>query len=404
MSKRLILILTASLLAALPAVSAAQPAPARESGVRNVEVDPLRCWWRTSSGAVRIGEQFDLSLTCAVLETEAVSIVVDESRLGNAVVQMAPFEVVSGSHPADLHAGIRRFFQYDYKLRIINPDAVGNDVRIPDIALHYRVNSKVEGNAAIQGRDLLYYLPPQVIRVESMVPDGATDIRDSSGASFGEIDALNFRAGLFNIASTALFAFAALVVLLVLVRLARGARKRTPADQRELSTGTLLGVATRELAAVKHERAAAGWTDDLAERALAATRVAAAGAIGSSISQRTVAQTDLAAGEARLLTSGPRRGTKRIVSAPATARDLARYLARISEADSRRPAIDALREALVTFTEAQYGRTSTRNESAMDEALESASRAATTVHGQHVFPRNLLRRLMPGTDTVESRA
>ena len=164
MSKRLIL--TGVILAGLSGLANAQPAPTKESGTRNVEVDPIRCWWRTSAGAVRIGEQFDVSLTCAILETDAVSVVVDESRLGNAVVQMSPFEVVAGTHPSDLHAGMRRFFQYEYRLRIINPDAAGTDVRIPDVALHYRVNSRVTGNAAVQGRDLLYYLPPQVIRVD----------------------------------------------------------------------------------------------------------------------------------------------------------------------------------------------------------------------------------------------
>ena len=44
---------------------------------------------------------------------------------------MAPFEVVGGTHPADLRSGQRRFFQYHYTLRIINPDAIGQDVPIP---------------------------------------------------------------------------------------------------------------------------------------------------------------------------------------------------------------------------------------------------------------------------------
>jgi len=287
MSKRLFL--AGVLLVGLCGPANAQPAPAKESGTRTVETDPIRCWWRTSAGAVRIGEQFDVSLTCAILETEAVSVVVDESRLGNAVVQMSPFEVVAGTHPADLHAGLRRFFQYEYRLRIINPDAAGTDVRIPDVALHYRVNSRMSGNAAVQGRDLLYYLPPQVVRVESMVPDGATDIRDSSGASFAALDSLSFRAALFNILGTALVAFGGLVVVLLLFRLARGARGRTPADQRDLSTGSLLGVATREFALLNQERQSAGWTDELMSRALSAIRIAAAGAIGRAISQRTVA-------------------------------------------------------------------------------------------------------------------
>ena len=120
MSKRLLL---AGFLCRRPPGICGRPAGAdpRGGNARTSSVDPIRCWWRTSAGAVRIGEQFDVSLTCAVLESEAVSVVVDESRLGNAVVQMAPFEVVSGSHPADLHAGIRRFFQYHYRLRLINP-------------------------------------------------------------------------------------------------------------------------------------------------------------------------------------------------------------------------------------------------------------------------------------------
>jgi hypothetical protein len=401
MSKRLLL--TGFLLIALGGPAGAQPAPTHEMGTKNVEVDPIRCWWRTSTGAVHIGEQFDLSLTCAVLESDAVSVVVDESRLGNAVIQMAPFEVVAGSHPADLHAGIRRFFQYDYRLRIINPDVVGSDVRVPDIALHYRVNSKVDGNAAVQGRDLLYYLPPEVMRIESMVPDNAGDIRDAAGASFGTIDALTFRAGMFNIVGLALMAFGGLMVLVVLVRLARGTRKRTPADQRVLSTSALLGVATRELAAVRSERASAGWTNELTDRALAATRIAAAGSVGAAINQR-VTGVATAVGEGRLLTRGPRRGTTRVISAPTTAHELTRRLARLPETDARRGTVESLRDALTAFTAAQYGRDTTRSEATLDEALEAATRAAGSVKSEYAFPRALLRRWTSGSAPMESQA
>src|SRR5438105_5438176 len=86
----------------------------------NVEVDPIRCWWRTSAGGVRVGETFSIGLTCAVLENEAVQVVPDETRLGPAVIQLAPFEIVGGSHPGDLRTPDRRFFQYEYNLRIIN--------------------------------------------------------------------------------------------------------------------------------------------------------------------------------------------------------------------------------------------------------------------------------------------
>lgn len=389
MSKRLLL--TGLFLIGLSTFAGAQPAPTRESGTRNVEVDPIRCWWRTSTGAVHIGEQFDVSLTCAVLESEAVSVVVDESRLGNAVVQMAPFEVVAGSHPADLHEGIRRFFQYEYRLRLINPDVVGTDVRIPDIGLHYRVNSKVDGNASVQGRDLMYYLPPAVIKVHSMVPDGATDIRDAGGVSFGSIDALNLRAGMFNIIGIALMAFGGLMVLLVLFRIARGARKWTPAEQRELSIGAMIGVAARELSRVRSEKGG-GWTPALVDRALAATRVTAAGALDRTISQRVVDAETATVGEGRLLASGPRRGTRRIVSASITARDIETQLAKRRTTDTMRPTLDTLRDALASFAASTYGRDESNRDAHLDEALDAASRAASSVRRRHMFPMTLLKR------------
>jgi hypothetical protein len=401
MSKRLILTIVLSGL--LPGLAGAQAPPAKPSDTKNVEVDPIRCWWRTSAGSVRLGEPFDVTLTCAVLETEAVSVIVDESRLGNAVVQMAPFEVMSGDHPADLHSGIRRFFQYDYRLRIINPDVIGKDIPMPEMGLHYRINSRMQGNAAVQGRDLLYYLPQLQLRVASMVPDNAGDIRDAQGAPFAAIDELNFRAGVFNIAGIALIAFGGLMVLLVLVRIAQGARKRTPATQRELSLGSLLGVAARELADVQRERANAGWTDELVDRALSAARVTAAAGISGTISQRAVSS-GAEVGEGRLVTRGPRRGLRRIVSAPTTAHDIARYLGRGS-GEAPKQALEELRDALSAFGAAQYGRDAKKDESALDEALEQARRATATIRSLHAFPKSIVRRWTSGGATaLESRA
>ncbi|MBI3492908.1 MAG: hypothetical protein HY047_14190 [Acidobacteria bacterium] len=67
-----------------------------------IQTDPLQCWWRTSAGAVRAGEIFTAVLTCAVLDTDAVTVVVDQAKLEPSVVQWAPFEVLGGSHGADL--------------------------------------------------------------------------------------------------------------------------------------------------------------------------------------------------------------------------------------------------------------------------------------------------------------
>ena len=68
----------------------------RQRPRRPSQTDPLQCWWRTSAGAVRVGEPFTVVLTCAVLETDAATVVVDQTRLEPSVVQFAPFEVLGG--------------------------------------------------------------------------------------------------------------------------------------------------------------------------------------------------------------------------------------------------------------------------------------------------------------------
>src|SRR3954453_21199081 len=119
----------------LVAIGAA-PAPAQ-----TVQTDPLQCWWKTSAGAVRVGEPFSVVLTCAVLETDAATVVVDQSRLEPSVVQFAPFEVLGGSHGADLRTDQRRFFQYEYRLRLITDTMFGKDAALPETKISYRVQS-----------------------------------------------------------------------------------------------------------------------------------------------------------------------------------------------------------------------------------------------------------------------
>src|ERR1700758_5355644 len=75
---------------------------------QTTKADPIQCWWRTSAGAVRVGETFSAVLTCAVLETPDVKVVADQSKLEPSVVQFAPFEVTGGSHAADLRTDDRR--------------------------------------------------------------------------------------------------------------------------------------------------------------------------------------------------------------------------------------------------------------------------------------------------------
>src|SRR5262249_16686319 len=147
---------TAWLAAATLVAAAVVPAAAQTE-----QADPLQCWWRTSAGAVYIGQPFSVVLTCAVLENAAAKVVVDQSKLQPAVVQLAPFEVVGGSHGADLRRDDHRFFQYEYRLRLIAENLFGKDVPLPETKISYHVQSSVGQGAAIQGRDQTYILPAQ---------------------------------------------------------------------------------------------------------------------------------------------------------------------------------------------------------------------------------------------------
>ncbi len=397
MKRYLFVFLTLLAAARLDAQQPAAPA----AGTTNVEVDPIRCWWRTSAGSVRTGETFDLALTCATLDTEAVQVVPDESRLGPAVVQMAPFEVVGGSHPADMRSGSRRFFQYQYTLRIINPDMIGRDVRIPDLVIHYRINSRVAENAALQGRDLVYMLPTQSVRLASMVPGDAPDIRDAGGEDFGIAEGLTFRASVLEIVAITCVVLGVLMIVLAAVGVFRRAGARTPASERLLPVRSVVGAASRALRDVQQERERGGWTPALLSRAAAAARIIGACAIGRPVSQRPA---DAAATETegRVLVSGGFRRPGRVLSSPLTAFDLSRVSG--AAAPERQATLDQLREALSAFSEPQYRRDAAIDQGALDRALSSTLDAATKVKSEHSWLKDALKQVRMGNRAVTTRA
>ena len=384
------LLLYSLLLAGVPDAAWSQPAPTVE---QMVEVDPIRCWWRTSVGAVRIGETFGLTLTCAVLENEAVQVVPDESRLAGAVISLAPFEIVDSAHPQDLRGGERRFFQYDYTLRIINPDAIGSDVPIPIVSIHYRVSSRIAANASVQGRDLTYILPPQSMRVLSLVTADAPDIRDSSDERFSMVEGLTLRAGALDVAAITLAALGSLMVIVVLARLV-AARKGAAAGEHLMGAYAVLRHAGRELAAVGGV-ADQGWTSELAARSLAAARIAAAVAIGRPVSQQP-ARRDAASGAGRVVAKKLfGRGAPTALWSTVTAESVARAIARQpATADpDRRQLLESLQSALVAFAWAQYGPGETIDRTSLDAALASAEAATSRLKLDHLWPRPYLRRL-----------
>jgi hypothetical protein len=386
----LCLLLSCSVLNAFEQHEAHQPAP--RSSTRKPELapqpgkvlgwEPIRCWRQASAGAVTIGESFTVVLTCAVYEAENAQVIPDESRLGVASIQMAPFEILGGSHPPDVRRGSRRFFQYEYQLRIISRDAIGRDVNIPALPVSYRIHSRVGAAATLDGRELEYLMPMMPIKVLSLVPADASDIRDASDASLGAVDSMRFRSSLFRVLAIAFGALAAVMAVLALIPLARstGAAKE---ERSRIPDRAFLNRAAADLAAVQSRASAEGWTEELVARALASTRVIAAAAIGQPVSQKPLPATG-AVPEGRLgVDHGFVRKTSASVSSPVTADDVMRASAADNGfSTTRKQQLEGLQAALSTLTSALYRKEQSRDAAALEEAVRHAIAVAKEVAGE----------------------
>lgn len=346
---------------------------AQNSQQQNVEVDPVQCWWRTSTTSIRVGEEFTIHLTCAALETDAATAVIDRSRLGTAAVQFPPFEVTGGIQSADHVTPGRRFMQYHYNVRLIDEDHFGSDVVIPAMTLTYRIESRVQADAAVQGREQTYEMPALTMRVNSLVPNDTRHIREAPVPSFDAIAGREFRARMFRLVAMILFGIAALTLIIALLRWVRARRKDDMSAARHLVPArTVLAGVRRELREVQQQTRGVGWSLDALARALAATRLAA-----SYLSGRTVTQVEtydtllggqLAFGRGLI-------GRRRIAVSSSTT----------AHAVRGNPAVRDLDEALGALTAARYGRTESHNNGALDEALATAIRAADRAASRHTW-------------------
>jgi len=336
-----------------------------QTGTDMVEVEPIKCWWRTSTSAVRIAESFGLTLTCSVVETETNKVVADFSKLDPTVVQLPPFEVQGGSHAGDLVVPGKRFFQYDYRLRLIAEDAFGHDVPVPPLEVSYRIESKVQGGDTAQGRDQTYALPRATVRVLSVVPDDATDIREAAATQFNGIENRDSRANLLQTIAGVLFSLAGVTAIVMLISMLRRKKPAAKSAAAQMPARTILGAVAKELNAVQ-AASRGGWSQDLAGRALAAARISSSYAIGRAVGQRPAPAGETAV-DGILVVKSFGRGDV-FVSGGAT-----------PESTSRVP---GLSDGLRALTTARYGRTE-QFESTCDEAIQTAIRVTKEQQSAH---------------------
>jgi hypothetical protein len=342
-----------------------------------VEADPVRCWWRTDRASVRMGEPFEAVLTCAALETASTKVVVDRSRLDPTVFAVPPFDVLGGTTAEDATTAARRFFQYTYQLRLLNDTAFGQDVSLAGIQLTYRIDTLTSEGTTSQGRDQSYVLPALAIRVLSLVPTAARDIRDSSALTFNDLEARRFRARALGIVGWVLYALAAAVAALALVRAYGGLGAPAKPRSALVSGRAILQRARGELSAVNRARQSEGWTDALVGRAAAALRVVGGYAVGLPAAQGPGAGAQASDGQLAL-SQGLLRRRRALVSSAVTPDDLA-------AAAATDGTLQRLRDGLVAVTASRFGRQSL-DDAALEGAIGAGSDLASRLAWRHSWP------------------
>ena len=228
----------------------------------------------------------------------------------------------------------------------------------------------------LEGRDLEYIMPMMPIRVLSLVPADASDIRDASEANLAAVDSMRFRSSLLKVLAVTFGAVAAVVAVLALVPLARS-KPAAAEDRHRVPDRALLNHAAADLAATQSRASGEGWNEDLIARALASTRVIAAAAIGQPISQKVLPAGD-ARPEGRLIVHhGLIRKTSASISSSVTADEVQRASGAFST--TRQHQLEGLQSALSTFSNALYRKEPVRDASALDDAVRQAIAVAKDV-------------------------
>ena len=371
-------LVAAGLVTALPAFGQTKRAPRADE----VETDPIRCWWKADRNAIRVGERFTLVLTCGVIETSTIKVVPAVNQLEPGAVSLTPFEAVAGKRHEDVVVAPWRYIQYEYSMRLLNEGFFGQDVTIPALTVTYNLQSPGSGNT--EGRDQTYLLPPIPMRVLSIVPRTAADIRDESGQTFANVESRRNRATAEIVAASIAFAFAGVLVALALVTLAGRFRTRDAKVVRPLPLAAVLRGALSALRAARNDAAREGWTPALMARAMAALRIAGASALG-----RRVAQLHALNGQAERVgqlevRSGLLRRKRVLLSAATTPAVL---LASLENGSGRsRATVQPIMDALQQLSVAVYGREGEADSMALNNAVDEALVAVRSLWTRSLLP------------------
>lgn len=338
----------------------------------------MSCWWETDTSAVRVGEPFGLTLTCRVMETDRVKVVPNLTEVEPTSIELTPFDVLEGTRHEDIVVGTWRYVQYQYTVRLLGEEFFGRDVPIPATNVTFRIQTG--GADTVEGTEHRYVLPPMPMRILSLLPAQAADIRDPTLDAFGDLEARRFRATMELVASAVFLGFAAIAVIIAALRVRERFRKGAVAVEQTVPARTVLDACVREIERARAEALRDGWTSSLAGRALAPFRVAGAIALKQPVAQ-TLVTGDVPTREGQVaLRHGPLRRRRALVSASITAGAMDRLRAAGNGAaspDASPDVLDRIGEALAALNAVRYGRVGAEpvDAQALDRTLDNGCSA-----------------------------
>jgi hypothetical protein len=246
------------------------------------------------------------------------------------------------------------------------------------------VTYNLQSAGGTQGRDKTYVLPALPIRVLSLAPRSASDIRDASGQTFATIASRRFRSSLAFVLAWISFAFAVVLAAFAVITAVRQYRLKGPAAVRVLPASSVLGGCLNALRDVAGE-ARGGWSPELARRAVAALRIAGAVAIERPVAQ-SFTDRDTSEREGQIaVRTGWLKPQRVLISAAVTSKAIEGHLEngrRIRP--GARARLESLADSLRTLSVASYGRNGKPDAGSLDAAVESGR---TVVQGLRTSAR-----------------
>src|SRR5215467_609953 len=356
----------------------------------DVEVEPIKCFWKTDRSTIIVGERFTVVLTCGVIDTDKIKAVPDFNQLEGSTIGLQPFEVVKSVRHEDVRNPPYRYVQYEYTARLIAEGLFEKDIDLPAVKLTYHIQSSVGGGST--GRDQTYQLPAMAMHVGSLVPKKAADIRDTTANTFAEIENRRVRSTGEFVAALIAFGFAVVLLGLTLVRVVGRYRVRTPAAARPLGVSAVLSGCLREAGRVQAD-AAGGWTPELASRALTVLRIGGAVALDRPVSQSIVGA-GVAPREGQIALRKGLLGRRRsLVSTATTPGAISRLLASANghAPNARTEAmLREFEESLAVLSRARYGRNGKLDDSALNTALENGLAALRKLRTAKTWPMRMI--------------